>query len=258
MAKATSHLAARETRGLEAPGTLRPQCHNLLLLIGALCLLGPASGVGRAQDFITSTGDRIPIAPEPVELGFIESTNGGLHLEIPLGSFPQRGSGRPVTYRLLYDSTIWTISPVGLGWGWKPGSGWNIFSANSTFSDRFDTDACKWTWSNFGWQDNDGTVHYFPIKTYYTAGSTCWLDTPSGDAFATDSSGYHMYVTTYWHAKVYAPDGRLVDQTPDVKDPNGEYIGAVDANGNYFSHDGTTGTVYKDRYFDTLGRAVVQ
>lgn len=39
----------------------------------------------------------------PVEQGFINAVNGDLHLEIPLGSFPQRG-GRQVDVILEYDS----------------------------------------------------------------------------------------------------------------------------------------------------------
>jgi len=53
--------------------------------------------------------------------------------------------------------------------------------------------------------------------------------TSSSDAFADDSSGYHVYVTNSNVVTVLAPDGTQV--YPSVKDTNGNYF-STDANGN--------------------------
>src|SRR5690348_1714066 len=85
---------------------------TLLFLVGVLC--HPVA----AQNYLTMTGTPSFSAPEPVEYGFTETANGNLHLEFPLGSFPQRGSKEPYSLRLLYDSHIWQIySGNGMSWG---------------------------------------------------------------------------------------------------------------------------------------------
>lgn len=60
------------------------------------------------QDYLTRVGRPTFSTPEPVELGFIDLSNGNLHLEIELGSFPQRGR-IPYSARLIYDSRIWKV-----------------------------------------------------------------------------------------------------------------------------------------------------
>ena len=70
------------------------------------------------------------------------------------------------------------------------------------------------------------------------------LKPTAGDAFATDSSGYHMYVTPTYH-KVYAPDGTLVFQDATTNDGSME-----DTNGNYVG----SATPYNSG--DTVGRPI--
>src|SRR5277367_1788292 len=71
-----------------------------LLLALAFSWIGHAE----AQGYLTSTGTPPFSAPEPVEYGFTDTANGNLHLEIPLGSFPQRGSNQGLAVKLVYDS----------------------------------------------------------------------------------------------------------------------------------------------------------
>ena len=109
----------------------------LLVLAGMTLLFGPSAPTLSAQneDPLLSLGIPPFSAQLPIESGTINGANGNLHLEIPLGSYPQRG-GPPVDVALTYDSTIWdTSSCCSLGngvtsviwygtqyvqlWGWK-------------------------------------------------------------------------------------------------------------------------------------------
>jgi hypothetical protein len=93
---------------------------------------------------------------------------------------------------------------------------------------------------NFTWTEPDGTTHtFYGIDTWRMASICGGGTSPSGDALADDASGYHMYVTNYTHATVYAPDGTQVFPT------------VQDTNGNYFSGDGNGNVI------DTLGRTPV-
>lgn len=80
----------------------------VILCLSVVFLIGPASRAVFGQS-VTSLGEWRFAAPEPVELGFIESANGGLHQEIRLGSFPQRG-GRTLTASLVYDAPSGELS----------------------------------------------------------------------------------------------------------------------------------------------------
>lgn len=58
----------------------------LILLLGLQFSLKPAEA-----QYTTATGMPSFTTALPVEMGFTNVANGNLHLEIPLGSFPQRG-----------------------------------------------------------------------------------------------------------------------------------------------------------------------
>ena len=60
--------------------------------LGLLCALLALASVARAQlDYSVQIGRPTLTTPSPVEMGFVNLANGNLHLEIPLGSFPERG-----------------------------------------------------------------------------------------------------------------------------------------------------------------------
>lgn len=85
--------------------------------------------------------------------------------------------------------------------------------------------------SPFIWTAPDGTTHVFPISTVEYVNTACppVSGTPTGNAFATDSSGLKMYVTNYTSAQIYAKDGTQL--FPSVEDSNGNFFSA-DSNGN--------------------------
>ena len=228
----------------------------------AFCTISILAPVAKAQ----IVGQRPFIAPEPVELGWVETATGDLHLETPLGSFPQRGfNGQPMTFKLVYDSSVWTISSTDV---WVPQSnqlngsgslnGWWFQSFGSWgFNDTLQTSSCGNKYNNFEWTDPSGIEHFFAITTQTSTGQcNGWQAISSGSAYATDSSGYLMNVTNYQDFVVYAPDGTKVFSIPyDQADSNGHLPVTKDSNGNYLSQISTNGTPY---YFDTTGRAALQ
>src|SRR6266852_4627240 len=93
-----------------------------------LCLLTVFGQLAHAQGYLTSGGTPAFSAPEPVELGFSDTANGNLHLNIPLASYPQRGTGHPEGVSLEYDSHIWQTNTVGSTTQWQPDTsgGWQL------------------------------------------------------------------------------------------------------------------------------------
>jgi hypothetical protein len=232
------------------------------LAIILLQVVVPRMGV--AQTFLTGQSQRLATAPEPTELGYVEAANGLLHLEIPLGAFPQRGSGDLLTYQLVYDSSVWTINSSS---AWTPspqpllGAGWHQ-TPQVTFAPVpvVTTNSCATTRTDFNWTDPAGAAHFFAVKTIQLVNppSSCAVDTPAVDAFATDSSGYHIYVTNYTIGKVYAPDGTLVSTGTNLA--NGNTVMSMDANGNYFSYTKPPFPVQgpPDTIYDTAGHSFPQ
>lgn len=88
-----------------------------------------AVSVAHGQTYLNATGSPTFTTAMPVEMGFVNVANGNLHLEIPLASFPQRGSLH-YNARLVYDSSIWKVS----GGAWQatnvPNSmgGWRLLT----------------------------------------------------------------------------------------------------------------------------------
>src|SRR6267154_2593611 len=85
-------------------GGLRITAAIIFFILGGLSL--------DAQNYLTQAGQPAFSTLFPVENGFINISNGGLHLEIPMGAYPQRG-GRPFKTNFTYDSEIW--QPVFVG-----------------------------------------------------------------------------------------------------------------------------------------------
>lgn len=173
-------------------------CVPLLHIAAALCLSGLVGGLASAQNYLNAIGQTTYTAPEPADSGFVETANGNLHLEIPLGTFPQRGTGQPVTLRMVYDSNIWFLNPNYGGPVWQPtnvpgtgtGGGWRLIPGDVVQSYSWvygDTNGCSH--KNFSWTDAKGATHYFPITTTGPPSYWCSVDVPNGDALATDSTG---------------------------------------------------------------------
>jgi YD repeat-containing protein len=95
------------------------------------------------------------------------------------------------------------------------------------------------------WTDQNGTAHLFHLNTEYY-GSGC---PATADAFATDSSGFHLYISdaanTADPIAVYAPDGTLIIPADGWTKANSGFF-TKDSNGNYLSNTGPI--------IDTLGR----
>ena len=215
------------------------------LLVGQLVLFALCAS---AQDF-AGVGQPTAATPEPAEMGFVETSNGHLHLDIPLGSLAQRGSIQD-EFHLVYDSNIWQEA-CGGGCIWTPTvafagyiGGWRAPSVvNNPWAFGYSYVNTSNKYYNFYWTDPEGIAHYFPLTL--TGGQ-------AGDAFSTDSSGYHLYITSSPIGKVYAKDGTLVYQNAGMVDKAGNPIAMEDANGNYISAQ----AIYPYNMFDTVGRQV--
>jgi RHS repeat-associated protein len=224
-----------------------------VILIVGLLFAHPVVG----QSYSTSTGIPSFSTPQPVELGFVDASDGNLHLSIPLGSYQQRGASQPENITLEYDSNFWQTIYTGSINVWVPnganaGNGWYT-SFPWVFSQiEVQNSGCQ---TDIPWSDPNGTVHYFHVTTGAGIFNDDWSSSDCGgesDAFATDSSGYHMFV---WNRSpgsqsgdngsvgfaVYAPDGTIGDSdcvgtcpagigtdSNDIgtfgKDPNGNYL----------------------------------
>jgi RHS repeat-associated protein len=190
--------------------------------------------VAWSQDYLAQTGHPTFATTEPVELGYINSANGNLHLEIPLGSFPQRGN-KSLSFKLVYDSRIWAPNnpawtPTNVSGPW---SGWRLASS---------ADAGSLGWSDFSvgcglinynyiYTAPDGTQHLFPVEVPQS--SACGSQNASGSA--SDASGYVLTIT---------------NGVPQITAPDGTVPGLRDTNGNLYSVSG--GNVV-----DNLGRTPV-
>lgn len=258
--------------------------HSIEVFFSILvCLLFFSSQMPAQEDYLLQLGPPPNGSTIPVELGFINLTNGNLHLEVPLGSFPQRGS-LPYKASLVYDSRIWVpwtvIGDPGqsfrpfnfLGQFLIPGSqaGWRLeLSVDPTFVPFYvsDLELCdrdfyfqgqSWVGrSDFSWTAPDGTVHTFngngntfTIQNLPAGVSpNCSIgDTPDTSGYADDGSGYFLMVTNYDQMTVYAPDGSQFATCANCGSDTPE-----DSNGNYFSLDGN----FPANVVDTLGRTPI-
>ena len=239
----------------------------LALVLGAM----PA----KAQTYLQSVGVPSFATELPVENGFINAANGNLHLEIPLGSFPQR-SGAPDKIVLMYDSAIWA-NPSGTAWtpknipnsqgspylnvwgGWRPvtsrESGYESYG--TTYSGNC-TKMADYYWETFSpwiWTAPDGSQHSFPASTteplYPGICGTAGSGTPNSTAYASDGSGFFMSITNYTNAVVYAPDGTKIGGAYAIEDSNGNYAPYI--NHTYNSTTNTDTWVYTD----TVGRTIL-
>lgn len=220
------------------------------------------------QTFMDEPGIPAFTTSFPVEHGFINIANGALHLEIPIASYPQRGSKLEYHARLVYDSRFWTSGnqtptqsdwqPNGVPSDPRIGIGWRLItdeeSGSSSNTQTYLGCACqqgsqgplcqtRTTYKNFIYQEPNGTNHRAPRSfTLTSAPLICGGPlTPSGSAYADDNSGYKFVVNNT--TSVYGPDGTLVAGPGPVA--------TQDINGNFSSYSPNGDVV------DTLNRVPV-
>jgi RHS repeat-associated protein len=234
------------------PFSLKQIRFSVFCIIWMASLLGAVPGA-RGQSYLTQVGPSTFSTAIPVELGYYDASTGDLHLQIPLGSWPQRG-GFSVTAALVYDSRIWsnilgTWQPTnipGSNGGWRlqmtPAAGGSTSHGHiTTLCPEPGSRARYTTYQNFTWTDPYGTVHTFPINTESDPTNCDIGNIPSDQQYANDSSGFFMSVTNFTTVSaIYSVDGTQV--YPSFEDTNGNQLSA-DANGNLI---------------DTLGRTPVK
>src|ERR1044071_257869 len=127
---------------------------------------------GAENDYLDRVGIPDFTVADPVESGFINLANGGLHLEIPMGQLAQRGK-TPFSIKLVYDSQVW-----GHSWPtvWYPNamigsmSGWRVIisgqEADGSICQGFVGGSC--TGVNSGGYDSQCTVAPGPVTGNYT------------------------------------------------------------------------------------------
>ncbi len=244
-------------------------------LFALFVIVSALGSLGFTQDYLQAIGVPTFATSHPVEMGDVNIGNGNLHLEIPIASFPQRGS---LVYnaRLIYDSRFWQV--VNQGWvpttvpqGNSTGNAvgaWHFtdpanFSETAGSSDRvgyqLTSTICTQGYNvsyyrYFYWRDDHGTPHYFPITLKFPS-RRCSDNTiiNNGTAYAADATGYFMNITGGagggFTVAVYGPDGTVVyGPTPAGLTSS---TPRTDPNGNYFSADSSGNLI------DTLGRKPV-
>jgi hypothetical protein len=82
----------------------------LLLAVSLLLFVLPYQS--HAQAYLHSTGFPGFSVIHPVEGGGIDLSNGNLHIEIPVGTYKQRG-GSILRQSFTYDTRIWQINTNG-------------------------------------------------------------------------------------------------------------------------------------------------
>ena len=225
-----------------------------------------------AQNYLYGTGNPVWGINIPIENGFINVANGNVHMEIPIGSQPQRGS-LPLTETLVYDSRIWAIVNTGTSPSFQPSStnGWAlggtaIAGSAATQSVVSESVSCTGSGGSQGYEqaiytyvDMAGTSHIFAPPIYYLYGTNCPNGNTGGitntnmaagtsySAYAVDGSGYYL---TVYNQSCYGSD---TCQYAVAFDPSGNLPGNEDRNGNFitetYSEPPDTWT-----WTDTLGR----
>jgi RHS repeat-associated protein len=228
--------------------------HNGLLLLAFLWIIV----VPRAftQTYLQDVSVPQNGGTVPVELGYVNLPTGELHLDIPLGTIPQRGGGTGKV-SLLYTSNLhynvfgsyfpfwarsgsvsWGFSTPGdAGYPLAPTPGYGSMTTNDTCGYYSGGDYVEeplyYDQSNYYWVAPDGSAHEFQVDYYTPYDSANCPFTPYGTS-AFDQFGYYFSTTD---GVIHGPDGTTYTPTK------------VDPNGNYYSTSGYSVT-------DTLGRGV--
>lgn len=230
-----------------------------LAVLWLLCI-GTRSTVLEAQSYLSTTGSPSFGAPYPVEMGTIDAASGNLHLDIPLGSYPQRG-GATANLSISYDSHIWSVQSPQVSPYWMPynaplemlNGGWYVAMSGAWLAPAME-DFGNCTWDQVIWAPN-GTQHWFHVNLGTgTLASGCSITSTS--TYALDSSGFEVFVTyqnnpqSYLTFTLYAPDGTL--ETIQQSGGSSAHY-PRDTNGNYMVGGAGVGSGS-----DTLGRLFLQ
>ena len=224
---------------------------TILMGIAAFCLTGSLGPVLQAQSYLTSTGMPAFAAPEPAEMGIVDAASGNLHLEIPLGSFPQRASGA-LNLKLAYDSHIWNFASDGVTTSWipltpatepsfGPSGGWRLTVPGILELSGLSSSGCSADLEAF---TPNGTQLWFNVN-FGTGSFASGCSQSSATAYAVDSSGFELFATyskpNIGLTDIYAPDGTHVWGTGNgiPKDSNGNYmlVGQLNTSGDLFGQD---------------------
>jgi YD repeat-containing protein len=238
-----------------------------------LALAGTTAQSQNSQSYLNDIGSTSYGVNIPVENGFINVSNGNLHLEFSLATHPQRG-GLNLNERIVYDSRIWMFSPFGSNgsYHWWP---YNIPGSDSSTNSggwRFITGAEVGVISNllstteyqcqgisesgyvvtntatYTWTDPNNTVHPFLYTPFTYSPENCDDAPPPSPetqvGYATDGSGYQITLTG---------DDQWGPSSITVVDNNGNqvYPQVIDRYGNYWSTDSNGNLV------DDVGRTPV-
>ena len=213
-----------------------------------------------AQDYVYATGNPNFGVNYPIPGGYINVTNGNVHITIPLGTFKQRGNLPPVKINLEYDSRIWKINDNG-SYSWQPNNvpnsmaGWRLTTGLEqgalSFSswDTGQTGSCgagqetyptQALFTGFVWTDGQGTQHTFSqsadlLQSLALPPCQPNVSPSSSSGWAVDGSGYYL-VDTYESGngclqETY-PDNSCIQTTIYDNNGNQVYPNLMDPYGN--------------------------
>lgn len=219
---------------------------KLPIFAGMLLGFGLGATQVHGQDYVYATGNPNFGVNYPIPGGYINVTNGNVHITIPLGTFKQRGNLPPVKVNLEYDSRIWKIIDNG-GYSWQPVNvpnsmaGWRITTGLEQGTTSYyefpitgpyvcNGKAIQTTLANdytaFNWTDGQGTKHMFDVSLRQNIPNPCSpggsLFPVSGSGYAIDGSGYYLQVVNNYVMTIYDNAGNEV--YPVREDPNGNTI----------------------------------
>ncbi len=232
---------------------MKPLAGKLALAILAETLLLLSPFPVAAQAYLQQFGSNPWSVPIPVSGGYVDAANGNLHIEVPVASIAERGHV-PYVARLVYDSHIWQQVTTSGSTSWQPTNvpslpttwgGWRLITSAGTGSGvtyTITSGVCYTRdgqieiphpyiiYDNYNWVAPDGHSVPFGGATISTSNNPCESSYPNYSGISRDARGYHIAVTNYTTAVVYAPDGTQV--FPNVKDTNGNYYSAPNSNGD--------------------------
>jgi len=233
-----------------------------LLIVSLLAFIVlTCPGATSAQSYYYGFGTYPWSVPVPVPGGYMDATNGNLHIEIPIASIAERGHV-PFVAKLVYDSHIWQQVTTSGTTSWQPTNvpslpttwgGWRLITSAGTGSGvtfTVGSGTCYTKlgnlkiphpyiiYENFNWVAPDGHSIPFGGATISAANNPCETSNANYNGLSRDASGYHISVTNYNTAVVFAPDGTQI--FPNVKDTNGNYYSVPNSNGDVTDTRGQT------------------